>query len=330
MAAAQKAQAALPDDVQIAEALGMVQFAAGEPTRRSRRSVARRDCSRTTRRCRSGSRSCCPARRTTTAHSRRCAALDLNPDATGVWLALAGVYIDANRANSGLEFARSQQKQRAERAVGFALEGELLARQNKPAEAATAYRAAFGRQPSAFVVSRLHSVLQSAGKADEANALTQQWLREHPNDATVRAYLAEQALNRKDWRAAATQLRAALEAEPDNVLLLNNLGWTLGELGDPKAVDYAARAYALAPNSPATNDTYGWVLVQRGDAAKGLPLLRRAVELAPDDPDKRLRLARALLKSGDNAGARRELETLMTAQNAAAVRPEAEKLLKTL
>lgn len=329
--AAQKAQAALPDNVQIAEALGMVQFAAGETNQAVatfRRAVQLQPDN--------------PALQIRLAElltrakdfdgalEALRAALDLNPDATGVWLALAGVYIDANRANSGLEFARSQQKQRAERAVGFALEGEMLARQNKPAEAAVAYRAALGRQPSAFVVSRLHSVLQSAGKADEANAVTQQWLREHPNDATVRAYLAEQALNRKDWRTAATLLRAALEVEPDNVLLLNNLGWTLGELGDPKAVEIAARAYALAPNSPATNDTYGWVLAQRGDTAKGLPMLRRAVELAPEDPEKRLRLARALLKSGDNAGAKRELETLMTAQNATGVRPEAEKLLKTL
>jgi Flp pilus assembly protein TadD len=72
------------------------------------------------------------------------------------------------------------------------------------------------------------------------------------------------------------------------------------------------------------------VLLQRGDTAKAVPLLRRAVELAPDDAAKRLRLARALLKAGDNASAKRELETLMSAQNAAAVRPEAEKLLKTL
>jgi putative PEP-CTERM system TPR-repeat lipoprotein len=331
VAAAQKAQSALPDNAQIAEALGMVQFAGGETNQAvaTFRRATQMQPDSPALQIRLGEALARTKDYDGALEALR-AALELNPDATGVWLALVGVYVDADRVNSGIEFARSQQKRRADRAVGYALEGELLARQNKPAEAAGAYRTALARQPSTFVVSRVHSVLQLAGKTDEANAVTAQWLREHPADATVRMYLAEQSLNRKDWRAAATLLRAALDAEPDNVMLLNNLGWTLGELGDPKAVEYAARAYALAPNSPVTNDTYGWVLVQRGDTAKGLPLLRRAVELAPDDAEKRLRLARALLKAGDNASAKRELETLVSAQNAAAVRPEAEKLLKTL
>lgn len=327
--AGQQAQAALPDNAQIAEALGMAQFAAGETNQAVatlRRAVQLQPDN--------------PALQIRLAEllSRAKdydgalealrAALDLNPDATGIWLALATVYVESGRVNSGLDFARSQQKQRSARAVGFALEGEMHARQSQWAESAVAYRAALSRQPSAFAVTRLHAVLTSAGKTDEAGTVTQQWLREHPNDATVRTYLAEQSIGRKDWRAAATQLRSALEVEPDNVVLLNNLGWTLAELGDPKAVEYAARAYALAPDNAGINDTYGWALVQSGSAAKGVPYLRRAVELAPDDHAKRMRLARALLKSGDNTQAKRELETLLAAQNADSVRSEAQQLLK--
>ena len=304
VAAAQAAQAALPDNVQITEALGMVQFAAGDTNQAIatfRRAVQIQPgnsalqirlaelLSRT-----KNHEGAIEALRTS---------LDLTPDATGIWMTLAGLYVDANRLNSGIEFARNQQRQRADRAVGFALEGELLARQNKWPEAAVAYRSALARQSLPFVVARLHSILQSGGKPEEAAMVVAQWLREHPGDATVRTYLADQSLARKDWRAAAMQLRGALEVEPDNVMLLSNLGLALTELGDPKAVDYAARAHALAPDSPVTNETYGWVLVQRGgtDTARGVALLRRAVELAPGDVEKKMRLARALLKTGDTA-----------------------------
>ena len=118
--------------------------------------------------------------------------------------------------------------------------------------------------------------------------------------------------------------------EPNNILLVNNLGWVLGELGDPKALEYAAHAYAMAPNNPLTADTYGWLLVQRGDAVRGVQLLRQAVDLAPGDADKRMRLARGLLKAGQNGDAKKELQSLASPSSPAPVRAEAEQLLKTL
>jgi putative PEP-CTERM system TPR-repeat lipoprotein len=258
------------------------------------------------------------------------AAIELQPDLPAVWLALATVYADADRIESGLDNARQLQKQRTDRAVGFALEGELYARQKKWSESAAAYRAALARQPVPFLVVRLQSALRSGGRAGDANAVMQQWVKDHPADVTVRALLAEQSMDRKDYRAAATHLLTALENEPDNVVLLNNLAWVLNELSDPKAIDYAARAYARMPTSASAADTYGWVLVQQGDMARGVELLRQGVGLAPNDAAKRLRLARALLKAGNKDAAKKELEILSKAEGSPAERAEAEQLLKNL
>ena len=56
-------------------------------------------------------------------------------------------------------------------------------------------------------------------------------------------------------------------------------------------------------------DTHGWILVQHGDAARGIELLRKANSIAPQDTDIRLHLAKALLKTGDKAAAKSELES---------------------
>jgi predicted Zn-dependent protease len=179
-------------------------------------------------------------------------------------------------------------------------------------------------------VLRLLALLEAAGKADEVQSVAQRWIGDHPRDASVRAYLGEVAMRRSDYKTAAQQLRNALEFEPENIVVVNNLAWVLGEMGDPKALEYAAKAYALAPNIAGVNDTYGWLLVQNGEAARGIELLRRAGELAPNDAAKRLRLARALVKAGDKTAAKKELAELSKADVPNATRAEAEKMLKDL
>ena len=52
-------------------------------------------------------------------------------------------------------------------------------------------------------------------------------------------------------------------------------------------------------------------LVEQGDAKRGLGYLKTASSKAPGDANIRLHLAQALAKSGDKAGARKELEQVM-------------------
>ena len=86
-------------------------------------------------------------------------------------------------------------------------------------------------------------------------------------------------------------LRSALDADPDNIVTLNNLAWALNELGDPKALEYADRAANIAPYAPAVMDTQGWVLVTQGKSARGVELLRMECGLSPRDADIRLHFA---------------------------------------
>ena len=104
-----------------------------------------------------------------------------------------------------------------------------------------------------------------------------------------------------------------LAIEPGNVIALNNLAWTLGELKDPGALGFAEKAYGLAPRNPAIADTLGWLLVERGDTKRGVQILAQAAAGAPNVPAIRMHYAKALLKSGDKAGAKAELEAMVAA-----------------
>ncbi|MCC6890868.1 MAG: tetratricopeptide repeat protein, partial [Hyphomicrobiales bacterium] len=137
------------------------------------------------------------------------------------------------------------------------------------------------------------------------------WLKANPKDGVFRVYIAERRLAAKEYRAAVEQYQVLLTNNPKDTLALNNLAWALGQLKDPKAIDYAERARALAPNSPAILDTLAMIMLDRGDKARAVELLRQALMLAPNAQTIRMDLATALARSGQQEGARRELEPLL-------------------
>jgi predicted Zn-dependent protease len=121
-----------------------------------------------------------------------------------------------------------------------------------------------------------------------------------------------------------------LQIDANNSVALNNLAWVLGETNDPKAIEYAEQAHRIAPFNPSVMDTLGWALTRNGQAKRGLELLRMASAMAPGSADIRLHLAKAMIETGDKAGAREALAPLSKLDAASPLRAEAEKLLTTL
>jgi putative PEP-CTERM system TPR-repeat lipoprotein len=255
----------------------------------------------------------------------------LAPNARDLIPQLAQVYMAANRADDALKEARALQKSEPKFAGGYALEGDIHAAQRKFTLAETSYRQALKLEPKADgVVVRLHRTLADGGKAAEADAFAKGWIAENPNNLTVRLYLGERELRAKNLKAAAGHYQAVLAVDADNAVALNNLAWIGGELGDPKALAHAERAVRLAPNNAAILDTYGMLLVKKGDAAKGLEYLARAGRLAPARYDIRMNYARALAQAGRKDDARRELEALQAVAEDFPGKSEISQLLKSL
>ena len=227
--------------------------------------------------------------------------------------------------------ARAMQTQEPKQTVGYLLEGDVLATQRLWNDAQNAYRNGLVKVPaSSELAMRLYTVMVAGGQTAEAGKFGEGWLKAHPKDVGLLVQFGAVAAQRKDYAQAASYYRRALEVQPRNPVILNDLAWMLGRTGDAKALGYAEQAYKLAPNQPAIMDTLGALQVEQGQVAKGTELLRKAVELAPQNGDIRLNFARALIKGGDKGAARSELETLSKLGEQYSRQNEVSELLKTL
>jgi putative PEP-CTERM system TPR-repeat lipoprotein len=257
-------------------------------------------------------------------------ALVLSPDNLEVAREIIVVQLAAGRVDDAIKEAREVQSRRPKQAIGFAMEGDVLASQKKFAEAAKLYAEASKRQPLPQLVVREHQLLKAGGQQASADAVAARWLKQHPKDAVVRLYLADLEIRNKNFRQASRQYREVLALQPENAAALNNLAWSLYELKDPAAEGYAEKAYKLAPGNPAIQDTYGWILVNQGDAERGIEMLGKAAAAAPNALEIRMHYAKALLRSGDKSTARAELEAVTNAKNESPLKAEAAELLKQL
>ncbi len=254
--------------------------------------------------------------------------LAVQPDSVPLQRAMIMLDVDAGRFPEAVARAREIQKQQPKNVVGYLLEGDVQVARKSWTEAATAYRTGLKLGDVTDLAKRLHAVLIAGGQAAEAEKFVDSWFKAHPKDGAFRLYLAESANHRKDYAAAVQQYRTLLEVQPNNPALLNNLAWTLGQQRDPKAVGYAEQANKLAPNKPELMDTLGNLLVERGEFDRGIDLLRKAVVLAPQAAAIRLNLARALLKAGQKAPAKIELDILSKLGDKFSGQAEVAQLLK--
>jgi putative PEP-CTERM system TPR-repeat lipoprotein len=326
--AAQAAQAALPGEPRVVQAVGMTQLAAGE-TRQAIASLTRLA------EMQYGApepqvllaKAYMAAKQPDDAIKALRAALALRPDFDPAQRELAAIYVATGRHEDALREAKAIQTRRPQDALGYVLEAELYVAQKNLELAARTYRGALRRFDRAGLAVRTHAILEAAGKPFEADTLAQDWIRRHPSDAAMLAYLADRDLAARRYGPAEERYRSALQRAPDNPLLLNNLAWVSHELNRPAALEYAERAHDLAPDNPAIMDTLGSILAEAGQVERGLELLGRAADAAPDQYQIRLNFAKSLIKTDRKIAARRELEQLARLDEKLPERQEAVKLL---
>jgi tetratricopeptide (TPR) repeat protein len=175
------------------------------------------------------------------------------------------------------------------------LVGDTLGAAGRWREAAEAYRRTANLQFSEGIALRLIDALRRAGDNAAALAVVDLFLKHYPQSVAARLLVSDAALAGRQWDRAGgllEGLRATLgDRDP---ILLNNLAWvSLARQREDEAAALARTAYALAPNSAPVTASYGWFASLAGDKATAMPLLEKAVLLAPDIPAYRARLAKA-------------------------------------
>jgi putative PEP-CTERM system TPR-repeat lipoprotein len=257
-------------------------------------------------------------------------AVALEPGYMPARLAQVELAARTGKMDDALGMARQMQSQMPKSAAGYVVEGDLQTKLERPALALAAYEKALTLSKSQSILLKVVDSMKRMGKSKEAELRVTQWLKANPSDGVAQLYLAELHMANKQFKPAAELLQGLLKRQPDSVIVLNNLAWTWQQDKDPRALGMAERAAKLAPENPAVLDTLGWILVEQGDVKRALPLLQKALSLAPAAPEIRYHQAAALSKSGDKAGARKELEKLLAEKKPFAQQDEARALLKLL
>ena len=156
-------------------------------------------------------------------------------------------------------------------------------------------------------------------------------LKADSKDFAIRSVLAEFYLEQKKYDPAIAEYTRLVTERPTDPTALNNLAWLYQRQVDlPKARELAERAFAAAPAAAQIDDTLGWILLAQGEAEKATTYLTAANSAAPRNPDIQYHLAVALQRVGRPADAQAMLETLLGSGVSFTNKAQAEKLLKEL
>jgi Flp pilus assembly protein TadD len=209
------------------------------------------------------------------------------------------------------------------------VEGDVYAMARKAPQAITSYETAQRKRPSSALALKLFDVRRTARVVPVEQSLTQ-WLERNPGDVEVRQLLAGyyEAAGRSE--EAIVEYEQLAQRKPPDPAILNNLAWLLHEKGDVRALGLAQQAHLAAPKVPEIADTYGWILVQRNQAAEGLGVLQAALSGSPSNPDIQYHVAAAYAKSGQQKKAAELLRESLKSGKPFRSREAAESLLSSI
>lgn len=209
-------------------------------------------------------------------------------------------------------------------------EGELHEALGDRQGALTAYTRAHEAGANRTTLEKLLAAQLRVG--DERAALTtlRVWILLHPGDLGSRHRLGESLLELGAYRSAQLVYETLIKDEPGNPVSLNNLAFALHRLGDDSALGYAERAVAAAPEHAGFLDTYGLILVETGEAERGLEVLRDAITRQSTNDEIRYHIALALVGLQRPRAAERELTAAIGSLRPFPSRGEAVALLEQL
>jgi tetratricopeptide (TPR) repeat protein len=152
------------------------------------------------------------------------------------------------------------------------------------------------------VASRLAQAYERSGKPDEARRIAVSAglivEKQNPNASLKVIGTPEEieAANSDDPSQARKALKALLEKNPRNAMLLARLGTSYRTDDPAQSLDYFRRASEIEPSNPDYATGYASALVQAHNFADAIRILRRVIAVAPENYTAHANLATALYK----------------------------------
>lgn len=152
----------------------------------------------------------------------------------------------------------------------------------------------------------LGRALFGSGDNTSATRALQTAVSLRPSDGQARFFLATALEREGDEDGALKAYRELITRQPNYAEGHLGLGVLLVKRGDEQGMKELRRALEINPNLYEARVTLGRELVTRGHAAEAIDHLRRAAELAPDNPEPHYQLSLAYRRLGRKADAEAE------------------------
>lgn len=183
----------------------------------------------------------------------------------------------------------------------------------RPAVAEEAYRRVVETNPDSSVgYLRLAATYARQDRHDESVEVLGRGATRIPGSEPLRVALALGLENLGRIDEAMAAYRDYLESNPRSAVSANNLAALVADhrKDDPSALE---EALALVEpfqtlQDPRFLDTIGWLHYRRGETSQSIAFLRRALDLAPENPEFNYHIGMAFLAQGESALARSHLE----------------------
>ncbi len=161
------------------------------------------------------------------------------------------------------------------------LQGLIRFAEDKKEEGIQLYLDSWAAKPLESVAEQIFGHYHKGGEKAKAEEFLKSWIETFPSSRTASLMMAVSAQGKNDVDDALSWYEKAVELNPNVPAAWNNLAWLYYERKDPRALETAKKAYEMAPNVAPIVDTYGWILVEKGQLEKGIELLTKATQLDP-------------------------------------------------
>ncbi len=245
-------------------------------------------------------------------------------------VSLARMMESSGDSNGAQQILQNLEKARPEEPEVLGLRGWLLAQRGDIKGAITSLKEAQSKGASQKLSVDIARLQKSAMDLDGAEETLKNWLQSHPEDGVVLLELGQLYMQRNQPDPAVATFEKALVVLPKSVLAHVALAKLLQDSDKERAYDHATKAFGLAEADPIVLDVMGSMELARGNGARSVELLERAVDNGATSPSIRFHYAKALAAMGRSEDAKKTLDAIFAENRIFSELGEATALRETL
>jgi tetratricopeptide (TPR) repeat protein len=192
----------------------------------------------------------------------------------------------------------------------YIMQGQVYAEKKEYAKAELSFRKALSLGSDKFTTySLLGTLYADQNLYDKAIREFENALKINPKSAETWHSVGVFYQKQNNYPKAMLNYREALKINPQYAEAANNLAWLIGETGGnlDEALEFARMAKQKKPENLSILDTLGWTYYRRGAYRSAVDTLKECVAKKPDNPTYNFHLGMSYYKAGDKVSAKASL-----------------------